>query len=186
MFDIKISRGSTNQQIGYLFESHETKVTKVFHKWIDAMFQGLQPLIVWPDKEMIITHLPACFKPHYSKAVCIINCSEIFIKRPTSLTARGQTYSNYKSHNTVKFLVAVTPTETVLFISKYWGGRASDQHITVIQNSGLLKHLKYDDLVLADRGFDISDDLAMVGASLAIPPFTKGKPQLSQREVEFS
>ena len=40
-------------------------------------------------------------------------------------------------------------------------------------------------MVLADRGFDIADDLAMVGASLAIPPFTKGKPQLSQREVEF-
>ena len=41
-------------------------------------------------------------------------------------------------------------------------------------------------MILADRGFDIVDDLAMVGASLAIPPFTKGKPQLSQREVEFS
>ena len=53
-------------------------------------------------------------------------------------------------------------------------------------NSGLLKHLKYGDLVFTDRGFDISDDLTMVGASLAIPPFTKGKPQLSQQEVEFS
>ena len=40
-------------------------------------------------------------------------------------------------------------------------------------------------MILADRGFDIVDDLAMVGASLAIPPFTKGKPQLSQWEVEF-
>ena len=57
----------------------------------------------------------------------------------------------------------------------------SDRHLTV--NSGLIRHLKYGDLVLADRGFDIADDLAMVGASLAIPPFTKGKPQLSQ---EFS
>jgi len=181
---IKISRASTNQQIGYLFEIHETKVTKVFHKWIDVMFKGLQPLIVWPDKEMIITHMPSCFKPHYSKAVCIIDCSKVFIEWPTSLTARAQTYSNYKSHNTVKFLVAITPTGTVSFISKCWGGRVSDRHLTA--NSGFLNHLKYGDLVLADRGFDISDDLAMVGASLAIPPFTKGKPQLSQQEVEFS
>ena len=37
--------------------------------------------------------------------------------------------------------------------------------------------------MLADRGFDIADDLALIGASLAIPPFTRGKPQLSQREV---
>ena len=60
----------------------------------------------------------------------------------------------------------------------------SDRHLRV--NSGLMRHLKYGDLVLADRGFDIADDLAVVGASLAISPFTKGKPQLSQREVEFS
>lgn len=35
----------------------------------------------------------------------------------------------------------------------------------------------------ADRGFDIADDLAFVGASLA---FKRGKPQLSQREVQTS
>lgn len=74
--------------------------------------------------------------------------------------------------------MAITPTGT---ISKCWGGHVSDRHLTA--NSGFLKHLKYGDLV---QGFDISDDLAMVRTSLAIPPFTKGKTQLSQREVEFS
>ena len=64
------------------------------------------------------------------------------------------------------------------------GVHASDRHITVY--NGLLKHLKYGDLILADRSFDIIDDLAMIGASSANPPFIKGKPQLSQREVEFS
>ena len=42
----------------------------------------------------------------------------------------------------------------------------------------------HGDLVLADRGFDIADALACYGATLAIPPFTKGRPQLSCREVE--
>ena len=51
---------------------------------------------------------------------------------------------------------------------------------TLTVNSGFLKHLKYGDLILADRDFDIRNDLAMVGASLAIQPFIKGKPQLSQ------
>ena len=106
---MKISQAFTNQIIGNMFEIHESKVTKIFHKWIDVMFWGLQPLIVWPDKEIIVTHMPSCFKPRYSKAVCIIDCSKVFIQRPTSLTARGHTYSNYKSHNTVKFLVAITP-----------------------------------------------------------------------------
>ncbi len=46
--------------------------------------------------------------------------------------------------------------------------------------------LTYGDLVLADRGVDISDDLALIGASLAIPPFTRGKAQISQREINSS
>ena len=133
---------------------------------------------------MIVSHMCSCFKPCYAKTVCIIDCSEVFIQRPTSLTARAQTYSNYKSHNTIKFLVAITPTGAVSFISKCWGGRVSDRHLTA--HSDLLKYLKHGDLVLADRRFDIADDLALVGASIAIPPFTKGKPQLSQRQVEFS
>ena len=79
------------------------------------MFEVLQPLVVWPDKGAIIAHMPSCFKPRYAKAVCIVDCSEVFIKRPTCLTARAQTYSNYKSHNTVKFLVAITPTGDLYF-----------------------------------------------------------------------
>ena len=41
-------------------------------------------------------------------------------------------------------------------------------------------------MVIADRGFTISDDLWVFGAKLEIPPFTRGKTQLSQREVEMS
>jgi len=62
------------------------------------------------------------------------------------------------------------------------GGCASDKHITT--HSEFLDKLIHGDLVLADRGFDITEPLALRGASLAIPPFTKGKPQLSQREIE--
>ena len=144
----------------------------------------MKPLVCWPDKEMIVSNLPDCFKPHYAKVICIIDCSEVFIQRPTCYTARAQTYSNYKSHNTIKFLVAISPTGAVTFISNCWGGRVSDRFLTA--NSGLLRHLKHGDLIIADRRFDIVDDLALVGATLAIPPFTKGKPQLSQREIEFS
>ena len=80
--------------------------------------------------------------------------------------------------------MAISPTGAVTFILKCWCDRVSDHFFTA--NSELLKHLKHGNLVIADRGFDIADDLALVGATLAIPPFTKGKPQLPQREVEFS
>lgn len=37
---------------------------------------------------------------------------------------------------------------------------------------------------MADRGFNIADDLAVCGSQLLMPAFTRGKQQLSQREVE--
>ena len=49
----------------------------------------------------------------------------------------------------------------------------SDKVIT--QECGFLDHI---DVILADRGFNISDELAIRGAKLEIPSFTKGKKQL--------
>ena len=60
----------------------------------------------------------------------------------------------------------------------------SDKHLTV--NSGLLKLIHHGDLVITDHGFNVADELAFVGATLKIPPFTKGKPQLSQRKIKLS
>ena len=104
----KLSHAVTNKNLGYRFNVDETKITKIFHRWINVMFRNLKPLVCWPDKEIIVSNLPDCFKPCYGKVVCIIDCSEIFIQHPTCYIARAQTYSNYKSHNTVKFLVAIS------------------------------------------------------------------------------
>ena len=60
----------------------------------------------------------------------------------------------------------------------------SDKVIT--QKSGYLDHIEYGDVVLADRSFDVHDDLALIGAQLEIPAFTIGKSQLSRGEVEKS
>ena len=179
---MKLRLAIPNQDLAYRFKIHVTKVSKVFHTWIDIMARELNQFIVWPDRGCILENLPDCFKQKYMRTTCIIDCSEIFIERPSSLSARAETYSNYKSHNTVKFLIAISPTGAIIFVSKCWGGRVSDKHLTA--NSGFMDHLMYGDLVLADRGFDIADDLSLFGSSLAIPPFTKGKDQLSQSEVE--
>ena len=96
--------------------------------------------------------------------------------------ARAQTWSNYKKHNTVKFLIGITPQGSVVFISKGWVGRVSDIHLT--KNCGLLKHLLPGDVVLADRGFNIQEATSMYCAEVKIPPYTKGKKQLSKLEID--
>ena len=155
----KVLALKTCYTVHYRFDVCRQKVTKNFHRWIDVMFQNLKPLVCWPN-------LPDCCKPHYAKTVCIINCSEVFIHKPTCYIARAQSYSNYNAG-------------AVTFISRCWSRRVSDCFHTA--NSGLLRHLKHGALVIADREFDIADDLA-----LTIPPFIKEKSQLLQREVEFS
>ena len=46
----------------------------------------------------------------------IIDCTEIFTQKPSSLKANKEIYSNYKSHTTFKFLVAINcsfPSATI-------------------------------------------------------------------------
>ncbi len=49
-----------------------------------------------------------------------------------------------------------------------------------------LQFLQHCDLILADRGFTITEELAIHGATLKIPHFTKGKAQMSGKEVDTS
>uniref|UniRef100_A0A8C2JN52 DDE Tnp4 domain-containing protein n=1 Tax=Cyprinus carpio TaxID=7962 RepID=A0A8C2JN52_CYPCA len=106
---------------------------------------------------------------------------EVFIEKPSNLLAQAQTWSNYKHHHTVKFLLGVAPQGYVTYISCAWGGRVSDKQITI--EIGLLKNLLPGDIVLADRGFNIADSVGFYCASLQIPAFTKGRKQLSVYEV---
>ena len=122
------------------------------------------------------------FKLCYPKCVSIIDCFEVFIQRPGHLTARVQTWSNYKHNNTIKFLVSITPTGSISYVSKAFGGRTSDKVIT--PHSGYLDKLEHGDQVLADRGFLIAEELANQNATLITSAFTKGKSQLSAKEVE--
>ena len=69
----------------------------------------------------------------------------------------------------------------VTFVSDLYPGSTSDKELT--RRSGLLDMLEPGDSVMADRGFDIEEDLALIGVRLNIPPFLKGKHQLSECEL---
>ena len=84
----------------------------------------------------------------------------------------------------MKFLIGITPQGNISFISKGWGGRVSDQHLT--ENCGLISNLNPGDLILADRGFNIHETAGMFCAKVKRPAFTKGKKQLTPCELDRS
>ena len=179
---IKLRLNLRDQDLGFRFNVCQSTVSRVFHKWIDILYIRLKPTIQWPTRESVAKTMPIEFRRNFSRCICIIDCFEVFCERPSDQMARAQTFSNYKHHNTVKFLIAITPQGVVLYISKGWGGRVSDKYLT--ENCGLLNYLEPGDIILADRGFTVQDSVGICCAEVKTPPFTKGKKQLSQPEVD--
>ena len=69
-----------------------------------------------------------------------------------------------------------------MFLSAGWGGRVSDKEISV--DSGFFDKLSMGDCILADGRVTFKKELVSLGATLKIPHFTKGKSQLSGKEVD--
>ena len=179
---MKLRLGLSQADLGYSFQISQSTVSHIFCHTIDAMFSRLQWLIKWPVKDMLQKSMPMAFRKHCPKCTVIIDCFEVFIERPSILLARAQTYSSYKHHNTVKYLIGVTPQGSVCFISRGWGGRASNKLVT--ENSGLLSLLSPGDTILADRGFNIAASVGLCLATIKVPAYIKGKSQLSGIEVD--
>ena len=181
---IKLRLNLQNKDLGYRFKISKSSVTQISHKWLNILYYALKFLIRWPSREELRATIPECFREKFSNTVVIIDCTEIFIERASNLLARSQTWSTYKSHNTFKYLIGVTPQGMISFVSKAWGGRVSDKAIT--QECGILNKLLPGDVVLADRGFTIFDLVEQYQAHAKLPAFTKGKNQLEAKEVATS
>ena len=126
------------------------------------MSSKLGLVITWPKREVIRKNLPPAFKSLYPNCCCIIDCSVIFIEMPASVSARFRLQ------------------EAQYFKIPDWNNTMWKYFL-----SNFFSYLEPGD-VLADRGFTIADDVAVHGAKLEIPAFTRGKKQLTQREVELS
>ena len=178
---LKVRLAVNNTMLSDLFSISLSTTSHIFNTWIKFLANELKPLIFWSSQESVRQHLPTSLKG-YPNLMCTIDCSEVYIGRPRSLEIQSLTWSEYKKHNTIKFLVGVAPNGMISFLSKALGGRASDQLIT--RMSGFLDLIEPTDLMLADMSFTIKRDLMLRRATLEIPPPSSGIEQMSKEKVK--
>ena len=106
--------------LSYLFNVANSTASDLIIKVVNIMFVKLKFLVKWPDRLALQKTMPMQFRRHFGKkCAVIIDCFEVFTDRSSNLLARAQTWSQYKHHNTAKFLIGITPQGKEKFIILY-------------------------------------------------------------------
>ncbi|KAL5019696.1 hypothetical protein ScPMuIL_002588 [Solemya velum] len=183
---VKLRQDFDYNDLGYRFHISKQTVSVIFTCWIKYMFLRLGELSIWPSREIITVNMPPKYKQEFPTTFGILDCTEIKINKPSSLKAQSQTYSEYKAGNTLKGLVACDPRGSVKFASMLFSGGISDKDI--FTRSGFQQmlldlieegYLKKGDGLMADKGFNIVEEVAKCGLVLNIPPFAQHGQQMS-------
>ncbi|CAN7950193.1 unnamed protein product [Ixodes pacificus] len=183
VFLIRLRLNTPLQDLAYRFQVSQPTISRIVDRWLEAAFTSMASGVAWLPRNVLRKTMPMAFRETFGTRVAVVlDCFEVFIARPSSLLTRALTWSSYKHHNTVKYLIGIAPQGLITFISKGRGGRTSDKYLT--ENCGVLDNLLPGDSVLADRGFTISGSVGMYCARLEIPAFTRGRPQLAPFAVE--
>ena len=77
--------------LGNQFGGHYSMVWRYFYKWLDVLYNRISVFVIWLERDQLFKNMPLEFQKNFRKCV-IIYYFEIFIERPTSLTARAQTW----------------------------------------------------------------------------------------------
>ena len=144
--------------------------SKIFITWILFLEKDLGFLIKFATlSQMEGISRPQCYA-ELKNLRAVIDCTELYIDKPSRPSSQHNTYSHYKSRNTFKVFVSQSPICHFKFVSNAYSGSISDKGI--VQKSGFLDFLE-GDLVMADKGFNIQDLLAVCGVRLMAPPIMR-------------
>ena len=118
--------------------------------------------------EQSLPNLPEKVREFCPTLTCIIDATKIYIEQPKTPEAQQLTFSMFKNHNTLKSLIGISGDGAITFVSTLEGGSISDRDLTA--KSGIVgKDWAKGDVLMANHGFEVQDDLAPMGVKLNIP-----------------
>ena len=132
---IRLRLGLLEQDLAERFQVAISTMLNILITWITYLHRVLVEFNWWPSREKVQALMPPEFD-EFKRTRVVLDATEIFIEKPSDLQNQTVTWSNYKSHNTLKGLVGIAPFGGVTFVSPLYTGSISDKELTL--ESGLL------------------------------------------------
>ena len=190
---MKFRQNWDHKDLAFRFKIRLQSVSTLINSWVDYMFEILGKLSVWPHRDVISENMPAKFKEQFPNTFAILDGTELKIEKPSSLVLQSQTYSTYKSTNTLKSLVACDPRGALIYVSALFTGSISDKEIfnrsniiDVLKGCVQCGYLNVGDGLMVDKGFLIEKEVEEIGLKLNIPPFARANRQMPHADVDLT
>jgi len=163
------------------FRISQSLVSQIVVTWTKFMYYRFKELDIFPDRQVIELHKAACFKNKYKGKTEIIDATEMYIEEPSN--PEVQQLSHFKLTRTLipLSIASCTQSGSVCFISDLYGACISDKEIA--SKSGFIDKLQLGDGVMADRGSNIPEMLALKGVKVNFPPFMNQSGQFTEQEM---
>ncbi|GFX48696.1 THAP-type domain-containing protein [Trichonephila clavipes] len=161
--------------------SMNSTVSRDFNFVTDVLYEKLKLQDVFPSKDQVIRYMPPPFRMYCKNVRIIVDCTEIEVQKPSSPMEQQMTFSRYKNANTFKGMIGITPNGAISFISELFTGSISDKEVFI--RSKLMDRLEPNDVVMADKGFLIANELEKIGCKLYRPIFLEDKIQFDISEM---
>lgn len=181
LFLVRLRRGTPLEDLAYITNISHSYLGDILYTMTRHIYLTLQSMEanMFPsaqDQEKYMRRLFKLFK----NLRMILDGAEFFIQRPSNFQQQGNTYSSYKSHNTVHVVIGISKEQAVTFVSPAYEGNMGDKR--VVLESGLLDKLEKGDSIMTDKGFELEGELLEIGVHLYKPPALGDRTALTAEE----
>lgn len=129
MYYLRIGGASLDHQ-AMLFGFEKDKAHRWYVTWLNVHACFLARLHPQPNMDLIRRTSPKKWITLYKGRLAgILDCTEMKMQTPFEKMAQRATFSDYKSNNTIKYLVIISPAGATVYVSPGFPGRISDPQI---------------------------------------------------------
>ena len=179
---LRLRRGYNIFTLAHFYHVTKYTIRTIFTTWIMFLFKHFQTMkfMIFPERQAYRKTLRKVFRP-FKNIRANIDCTEFKCEMPRNYSQQGNLYSSYKSHCTMKCLIAVNPNGAACFISDLFEGSISD--VDIFEQCGILQHVNLKDSFLVGKGFTMLHLLLPKQATIFIPPFVGKRKKFTKEEV---